>query len=209
MPDNNKARGYHHGELRNTLITAAWDTIHKRGIENFTIVDIAQQAQVSRAAPYRHFKDREALIDAVVNKGFAQLAEEVGLAVSSLPAGSTEKVIAGGLGYLRFFRRYPVFFELMFRIAPDDGSDLYEKQEASRMLCMKQHVDSVSEWCRQHNIAENQVMETAVKLWATVHGMVSLSLNHGIDRVYPEADMEEMLRSFTTTFFDGVKLTAT
>jgi len=208
MPENNPARGYHHGELRNTLITAAWHTINQRGIENFTIVDIAQQAQVSKAAPYRHFKDRDALIDAVVSKGFEQLAEEVDLAAASQPAGSVEKVIAGGLGYLRFFGRYPVFFELMFRIAPDDDSSLYKEQEASRMRCMEQHINAVSQWCQHHHIAESEIMDTAVKLWATVHGMVSLSLNHGMDRAYPEGDMEEMLRTFTTTFFDGIKLSA-
>ena len=63
-------RGYHHGNLREALIAAALDLIAEKGPGGFTFADAARSAGVSSAAPYRHFRDREALIADVAKRGF-------------------------------------------------------------------------------------------------------------------------------------------
>ena len=55
-------RGYHHGNLREALVRAALDLIAEKGPAGFTFADAALSAGVSSAAPYRHFRDREALL---------------------------------------------------------------------------------------------------------------------------------------------------
>ena len=57
-------KGYHHGDLRNALIVAADDLIREKGSLDFTMIDAARKAGVSSAAPYRHFKDKDALLQA-------------------------------------------------------------------------------------------------------------------------------------------------
>ena len=54
-------RGYHHGNLREALIRAALELIAQKGPAGFTFADAARSAGVSSAAPYRHFRDRDAL----------------------------------------------------------------------------------------------------------------------------------------------------
>ena len=63
-------RGYHHGNLREALIRAALDLISEKGPAGFTFADAARAAGVSSAAPYRHFRDRDALIADVARRGF-------------------------------------------------------------------------------------------------------------------------------------------
>src|SRR5580692_8080055 len=63
-------RGYHHGNLREALIRAALDLIAQKGPAGFTFADAARSAGVSSAAPYRHFRDRDALISDVARRGF-------------------------------------------------------------------------------------------------------------------------------------------
>src|ERR1700753_1263168 len=63
-------RGYHHGNLRAALIKAARDLIKEKGPAGFTFADAARSAGVSPAAPYRHFRDREALLAGVAREGF-------------------------------------------------------------------------------------------------------------------------------------------
>src|SRR6266513_508614 len=63
-------RGYHHGNLRETLIEAALDLIARKGPAGFTFAEAARWAGVSSAAPYRHFRDRDALIADVALLGF-------------------------------------------------------------------------------------------------------------------------------------------
>src|SRR5262245_24282753 len=65
-------RGYHHGNLREALIAAARRLVAERGPAGFTLVEAARLAEVSAAAPYRHFKDRDALLAAVAQRGFEE-----------------------------------------------------------------------------------------------------------------------------------------
>src|SRR6516225_9582237 len=67
-------RGYHHGNLREALIQAALDLIAKKGPAGFTFADAARSAGVSAAAPYRHFRDRDALVADVARRGFELFA---------------------------------------------------------------------------------------------------------------------------------------
>ena len=63
-------RGYHHGNLKDALILAALHLIAERGPAGFTFAEVARAAGVSAAAPYRHFRDRNALIAEVARLGF-------------------------------------------------------------------------------------------------------------------------------------------
>src|ERR1700750_2171208 len=63
-------RGYHHGNLRETLIAAALDLIARKGPGGFTFAEAARWAGVSSAGPSRHFRDRDALVADVARRGF-------------------------------------------------------------------------------------------------------------------------------------------
>src|SRR5947209_14600470 len=67
-------RSYHHGNLREALISAALDLIASRGPAGFTFAEAARAAGVSPAAPYRHFRDRDDLLAEVARRGFEQFA---------------------------------------------------------------------------------------------------------------------------------------
>jgi AcrR family transcriptional regulator len=108
-------RGYHHGNLREALIAAARTLLAERGPEGFTLVDAARAAGVSPAAPYRHFRDREALLQAVALEGFREFGAR--------QAGQPDPVSAFramGLAYLAFAEEEPGAYAAMFagRAAP-------------------------------------------------------------------------------------------
>ena len=62
-PPPGTRRGYHHGNLREALMKAALDLIAAKGPAGFTFAEAARAAGVSPAAPYRHYRDRDALPD--------------------------------------------------------------------------------------------------------------------------------------------------
>jgi AcrR family transcriptional regulator len=61
-------RGYHHGNLREALIRAALELIAEKGPGGLTFAEAARAAGVSSAAPYRHFRDRDALMADVARR---------------------------------------------------------------------------------------------------------------------------------------------
>ena len=66
---------YHHGRLKDALIEAARELVAERGPAGFTLADAAKRVGVTGAAPYRHFADRQALMQELALRGFALFDE--------------------------------------------------------------------------------------------------------------------------------------
>lgn len=100
---------YHHGDLRAALLASAM-TMLEAG-EPFSLRAVARSAGVSATAPYRHFRDREALESALAGEGLADLKAD--LVAAGLPTAPSE---LGELGvtYVDFALRRPALFRLMF-----------------------------------------------------------------------------------------------
>ena len=116
-PDLFRRQTYHHGNLREALVGAARDLIAERGPAGFTLVEAARRAGVSAAAPYRHFKDRDALVAEVCRRGF----EELGRRLSDAWARSeleTDAFNRMGRTYLAFAHEEPGYYSAMFAPGP-------------------------------------------------------------------------------------------
>lgn len=70
-------RGYHHGDARNALITAAGELLETVGAAGLSLRQVAERAGLSRQAPYNHFDDKEALLAELARIGFERLAAAV------------------------------------------------------------------------------------------------------------------------------------
>src|SRR3954451_22806492 len=66
---------YHHGDLRNAFMRAALGLVSTRGVHFFSLRKAAREIGVSPSAAYRHFADKEALLDAVAGEGNERMAE--------------------------------------------------------------------------------------------------------------------------------------
>jgi AcrR family transcriptional regulator len=137
-------RPYHHGDLRQALVDAAIDLLRESGPEALTLRGAARAAGVSQAAPYRHFKDRRALVAAVADDGFRRLLLAMSEAASPAPKRGTRKRQsprdpAKGLrqlaiAYVRFAHEHPAEYRVMFgeEILTDD--DYAELRASSRAV---------------------------------------------------------------------------
>jgi len=104
---------YHHGDLRAALITAAALEIERVGYENLSLRELAESLGVSRAAPYRHFADRRALLAAVATDGFDRLTA-IHRKASTTGRTPLARLVAAGRGYLALAAERPQLFRLMF-----------------------------------------------------------------------------------------------
>jgi AcrR family transcriptional regulator len=107
-------RPYHHGNLRAALLAEAERTLREQGIDALSLRDLARQAGVSHAAPRRHFADRQALLDALAETGFARLGEEMRAAIDGAGEDYEAQLRGVATGYVRFATRDPALMELMF-----------------------------------------------------------------------------------------------
>ncbi len=184
-------RGYHHGNLREALLHAAEALIAESGPDGFTLADACRKAGVSTAAPYRHFEDRNALLEAVCMRAFDALADATGSAKSQFPAGSIESILAGGRAYLAFAQADPARFRLMFGRQPDIKSR--PLVEATGVACFQNLLDSVSAFLAERGQAEANPMPLALRLWSLVHGVASLAIDGPMEIMAPDKDPAEII----------------
>jgi AcrR family transcriptional regulator len=104
---------YHHGNLREALLQGALRAIAELGPGAFTLREVARRAGVSHNAPYRHFRDKDALLAAVAAQGFRELTRAMRDA-GKRQSKALDRLKQSGLAYVAFAIRRPEHFTVMF-----------------------------------------------------------------------------------------------
>jgi AcrR family transcriptional regulator len=161
---------YHHGDLRDALIQAAQGILEADGIAALSLRAVARRAGVSPAAPYHHFPDKQALLDAVAERGFDALTAAMTTRIDKVSGGAA-RLDASGIGYVAFAVANPALFGLMFSPLgqhPSAGTSLdVARQRAYAVL-----QDAVAACSPSGKASANECL----RLWAVVHGIAKLVL---------------------------------
>ena len=173
---------YHHGNLRQALIDAGIKIINEKGEENLSLRKAAALCNVSHAAPYAHFKDKEELIDAIKNSVNERFTEE--LKSSCEGTGSAdEAMIAMGRAYIDFFRHNPDYFTFLFgrqNIVAHLSMDKVHKEDYPPFLLLR---DMYKKHLQENGLKKSKKEQELdlLKTWAIVHGMASIACMTGVE----------------------------
>ena len=198
------ARGrYHHGDLRETLIAASLALIEKTRVEKFSVADAARAAGVSSGAPYRHFADREDLLDHVAAKGFMLLKERSDAAWAAHPAGALEGLIASGRAYIAFGAEHPELFHLMWGATRPHAADGAAQETGA--ACYAGFIEKLTLVMAAEGLGHLEPRAFATPLWAMVQGYASLLIgqNRELD-ARPEAIAAQVDRA-ARAYFAGMR----
>jgi AcrR family transcriptional regulator len=171
--DDRRERGYHHGNLREALIRAALDLIAEKGPAGFTFAEAARAAGVSSAAPYRHFRDRDALMADVARRGFELFEDALARAWNDgrpEPIAAFENV---GRAYLDFARTEPAYYAAMFEAGLPADLDADFKAASDRAFAVLRTA-SEALCARLPAPGRPPASMVALHLWAQAHGIASL-----------------------------------
>ena len=161
---------YHHGDLHDALVRSARMILEKKGLAALSLRGAARAARVSPAAPYHHFPDKQALLDAVAAQGFDALtsAMEKRMAKQTDP---NARLDASGVGYVTFALENPALFRLMFggagQVLSANATLIEARDRAYGVL--RAAVAATS----PDGAASPLV---CLRLWALVHGIAKLIL---------------------------------
>ncbi|WP_031499699.1 TetR/AcrR family transcriptional regulator [Bryobacter aggregatus] len=180
-----KKHGYHHGDLRAALVTAAIRLVAEKGPRGFTAQDAAKLAGVVPSALYRHFADKEALLAAAAEEGFDQLRESI---------GKTKSLEELGLAYLQFAVQQRGHFEIMFLagIEPSAFPTLGRSATAA--------FDAFAEAVRSASQAGVDLEIRLAGLWSLFHGFSLLAHGGDLGRVGFRRSPEELLQAAIRRF---------
>jgi AcrR family transcriptional regulator len=167
-----RKRSYHHGDLRQALITAGLALLERDGLEGLTLRRTAAAAGVSHTAPAHHFPTLKALLTALAAIGFERFGAAMRAARERARSDPKSQMRAAGQGYVNFAIENPGLFRLMFSstaLGWDDAA-LAEAAQAS----FRQLEDIVRPIAG--NVARMPPQELIKLAWCSVHGYAHLHL---------------------------------
>ena len=198
-----RPRSYHHGNLREVLLEAARKLIEQYGPAGFSLTEAARLAGVSPAAPYRHFKDREALLAEVARHGFERFAARLDMAWNNgvpTPLSAFENL---GRAYLAFAREEPASYAVMFEAGLYPGNGSSYKQAAERAFNVLQR--AASALCQALPPERRPPIRLmSLHIWALSHGVADLFVQGSPEIAKSPLTPEEILESATLIYLRGL-----
>jgi AcrR family transcriptional regulator len=184
---------YHHGALAPTMVEHALTMVRDQGADRVSLRSIAQALRVSPSATYNHFQDKEALLRAVGERGYALLGERMTLALASHPGDSDHDARARftslGRAYLSFARDETHLFQLTFGPICAGRTPDPSRPGAYQML----H-DTLNDLDRRRLLRPGIRAGLDMTIWAATHGMACLLVEGVIPPEATEAFLDSMNR---------------
>jgi AcrR family transcriptional regulator len=196
-------RRYHHGNLREALIEAALDLIREKGPAGFTFAEAARVAGVSPAAPYRHFRDRDALLADVAKRGFEAFTRTMTRAWDAGRPAPREAFDRLGAAYLAFASDEPAYFSAMF----ESGLSLADYPEVRAegdlaFAVLREACEAVIATLPKDRRPPPLMM--ALHIWSLSHGIAALFARGDRARRPIPMRPEELLEAAVLIYLDGL-----
>jgi AcrR family transcriptional regulator len=200
-----RPRSYHHGNLKEVLLEAARKLIEQYGSAGFSLTEAARLAGVSPAAPYRHFRDRDALLAEVARNGFERLAAKLDTAWNNgipTPLSAFENL---GRAYLAFAREEPASYEVMFDAGLGPSEDANLTATAERAFDVLQRASAAL--CRALPADRRPPLRLmSLHVWALSHGVADLFVEARPRVAKTPLSPEEILESAMLVYLRGLGL---
>lgn len=177
---------YHHGDLRAALVREGHDLLGERGPDGFSLSELARRAGVSTAAPYRHFADRDHLIDAIADDGYRIFGAALEEAVAGA-AGEGDAVRRILVAYLHFADEHAAYFSVMFRERGDRPNEVGPPTFGTfgGALAAAQAAGQLD--------ASAETAALGRALWAAVHGAAVLRASGGFAKLALDVPVDQLV----------------
>lgn len=177
-----KRKSYHHGDLKSALFKACHKLLKRTDPNEISLRIVADLAGVSHSAIYRHFKDKEELLEVMAAYGFDRLASVQKRAFSK-GEDSEDGFLRLGLAYIKFATTNPNYYKIMF----------FTKRENPGMLLKRAQIRSYSvlvSSCRiflKDKAKQKEPREYSLMCWSLVHGFSNLCIETNVPKSEAQA----------------------
>ena len=150
------------------IIAAATGLLDAGGPSAVTLRAVGDAAGISQSAPYRHFADKRALLDAMVREIIQQMSHvvETARSESESPLAALTHVVAE---YYQFARTFPVRYRLLLEESRSDSAVGGEARDAFAAV-----VDLVHVAQKSGELREGDPEHIVALIFGAVHGMADL-----------------------------------
>jgi AcrR family transcriptional regulator len=166
---------YHHGDLRRAIMQAALQLVEESGLQHLSLREIARKIGVTTAAPYHHFKDRQALLIQITIQGYGQLLQTLESARASAK-GDQQELGAETRAYLQFAQQHAALYAVMFSSELTNHGSVELRTAADSCLAVL-----FSSIVKFGELEKQKIAEAALCVWSMLHGLIVLDQNNMLE----------------------------
>lgn len=156
---------------KDRLLAAAKTVLEREGLAGLTIRKVTQHARLSPMAMYRHFADKDALLDALMEDGLAAWEK---IARGIRVTDPLEWLEALGEGYLEFALREPHRFDAAFFLPAPRARRYPEDFASGRSPVVAMALVRIEQARADGRLGDTPALEVALAFSALVQGLVSM-----------------------------------
>jgi AcrR family transcriptional regulator len=192
-----RKRPYHHGDLRNALISAAGELAAQGGPNSVSIRAAARLVGVTPTAAYRHFAGQEELLGAAKDSALAELTDAMTKELAARPQSDDPvryalgSLAALGRGYIAFARAQPGLFRTVFSWLGPMASDSDTRANSNPFQLL---LASLDELVSVGYLSQERRPMAEFAAWSMVHGLAVL-FDGPMREMPPEMWDEAIVRS--------------
>jgi len=150
------------------IVRHAEDLLEEEGVDGFSLRAAARRVGITPMAVYRHFADKEALLEELFERGFRRLRDVLQAALE--PTDPAERLRRTFHAYLRFATDAPNTYALVFERRMRPG----ERAGRTNVPAFRFVIDRVQECMDAGVLPRDDAEAVALDLWALTHGLVTL-----------------------------------
>lgn len=163
-------------ETGDRILAAARKLFLEHGPEGVSMRAVAGRVGLTPMALYRHFRSKEALHDALVEQGHAIFLQYLQRALAEPSPGA--RLARSGYEYLNFALEHPQDYRVMFLMASAPLRSKAAVPAWRDVATFRFLVDRIRESAAAGLLRIDDPEDTALSVWAHVHGLVSLYLSN-------------------------------
>ena len=154
------------------ILDAAYALLDREGPAALSMRRVAEAVGITPMAIYRHYPNREALLEAVAERIFASVAAD--WSRRSRDPDPSARLLALLEPHLDFALRHPHLFDLAFS-APREGARRYpEDFRAGRSPTFNVAVEAIAEGMRRGGLREDDPHAVMMTVTGLQHGLIAL-----------------------------------
>ena len=161
-------KNYHHGNLKEELISCACAMCERDGYTKLSIRSLAKESNVSQTAPYRHFKTKEDLYASVSRRGFNKLSKAIHVDVDKKV--TKKQIVDMAIKYIEFGLKNANTYDLMLGTAVGNFNNYPELLESANSV----YDNFRSNFSKLANDTDEVIAFKCITLWSMVHGLVGI-----------------------------------
>ncbi len=154
-------------ETRRVILDATEALLLEAGHRGFSVRKLVERCGYSAPTIYHHFKDKDGLIDALLEQRLTLLAGD--LKRVPLVEDPVENLRSLTRAFAMFGLRNPAHYQLLMQVREEEASMIASAEEARRLMQIPAEQIALRNWIE---LGDLESLRQAI--WTMVHGIVSM-----------------------------------